>query len=126
MTWKPGESGNPKGQPHRTKIWRDAIMRAIKRRESTDPLAMEKLADKLLRAIDDGDISAMNHFADRIDGKVPQPVGGTDELPPQKVQLDFSKLTDQQLDALEEILRAAMRKPDDGEDCLSSREGAAN
>src|SRR5262249_27140139 len=116
MTWKPGESGNPKGQPPRTKIWRDAIIRAIKRRESKDPLAMEKLADKLLRAIDDGDIAAMNHFADRVDGKVPQPVGGTDELPPQKVQLDFSKLTDQQLDALEEILRAAMRKPDDGED----------
>ena len=107
MTWKPGESGNPKGQPHRTKIWRDAIVRAIKRRELKDPLAMEKLADKLLNAIDDGDIAAMKEFGDRVDGKVSQPVGGADDLPPQKVQLDFTKLSDQQLDALEEILKAA-------------------
>src|SRR5262245_11476497 len=107
MPWKPGESGNPKGQPHRTKIWRDAIMRAIKRRESKDPLALEKLADALLRAVEDGDIAAMNHFADRMDGKVSQPIGGAEDLPPQKVQLDFTKLSDKQLDALEEILKAA-------------------
>jgi len=126
MTWKPGESGNPKGQPPRTKIWRDAIIRAIKRRESKDPLALEKLADALLRAVEDGDIAAMNHFADRVDGKVSQPIGGAEDLPPQKVQLDFSRLSDQQLDELEVILRAAVKQPDDGEDCRSSREGPAN
>ena len=98
--------------------------RAIKRRESKDPLALEKLADALLRAVEDGDIAAMNHFADRVDGKVSQPVGGTDELPPQKVQLDFTKLSDQQLDALEELLKAAAGQSgpieaDDGEDCRS-------
>ena len=46
-----------------------------------------------------GDIAAMNHFADRVDGKVSQPIGGAEDLPPQKVQLDFSRLSDQQLDA---------------------------
>ena len=119
MPWKLGESGNPKGQPPRTKIWRDAIMRALKRRESKDPLAMEKLADNLLRAMDDGDISAMKEFGDRVEGKVSQPVGGADDLPPQRVQheLDLSKLTDKQLDELEQIVAAAGRpRPvDDGE-----------
>jgi hypothetical protein len=119
MTWKPGESGNPKGQPHRTKIWRDAIIRAIKRRELKDPLAMEKLADKLLNAIDDGDVSAMREFGDRVDGKVSQPVGGADDLPPQKVQYDWdlTKLTDEQLEALRQILIVAKPDPtDDGGD----------
>ena len=72
---------------------------------------MEKLADKLLNAIDDGDIAAMKEFGDRVDGRVSQPVGGADDLPPQKVQLDFTKLSDQQLDALEEILKAAAGRP---------------
>ena len=118
MPWKPGESGNPKGQPHRTKIWRDAILRAIKRREAKDPLALEKLADSLLRAVDDGDVSAMRELGDRTDGKVSQPIGGADDLPPQKMQheLDLSKLTDEQLDELEQIVAAAGRRPvDDGE-----------
>src|SRR5215471_13678795 len=107
MTWKPGQSGNPLGHGHKPKIWRDAIIRALKRRESKDPLAVEKLADNLLRAMDEGDISAMKEFGDRVEGKVSQPIGGADDLPAQKVQLDFSKLSDQQLDALEEILKAA-------------------
>jgi len=73
----------------------------------------------------------MKEFGDRVDGKVSQPVGGADDLPPQKVQLDFSKLSDQQLDALEEILKAAAGQSgpieaDDGEDCRSNKEEAAN
>ncbi len=83
MTWQPGQSGNPTGGA-RVKIWRDAINRAIKRREEADPLALEKLADKILAAVADGDVSAMKELGDRVDGKVAQPVGGTDELPPQE------------------------------------------
>ena len=29
-----------------------------------------------------GDMAAIKEFADRTDGKVPNPIGGTDELPP--------------------------------------------
>jgi hypothetical protein len=72
MTWQPGQSGNPKGQPKRTKLWREALDRAIKRREHDDPLALEKLADKVLAAVDAGDVSAMRELGDRLDGKVPQ------------------------------------------------------
>lgn len=85
MPWQPGESGNPAGAPKRAKLWRDAINRAIKRREAEDPQALEKLADKLLAAVAAGDVGAMKEFGDRLDGKVPQGIGGDDELPPVSV-----------------------------------------
>ena len=81
MTWQPGQSGNPEGGK-RVKIWRDAINRAIKRREERDPLAMEKLADKLIAGVEAGDIAAIKEFGDRVDGKVAQPQGGDEELGP--------------------------------------------
>lgn len=82
MTFAPGQSGNPGGRPKRDKIWREAIDRAIKRRQQDDPLALEKLADKLLKRIDDGDVAAMKEFGDRIDGKVAQAIVGDDEADP--------------------------------------------
>lgn len=81
MVWQPGQSGNPAGSTKR-KIWQDAINRAIKRREESDPQALEKLADKLLAKVAEGDVAAIKEFGDRVDGKVPQGLGGTDELPP--------------------------------------------
>ncbi len=54
-------------------------MRALKRREEKDPQAMERLADKLLTAVEDGDIPAIKELGDRLDGKVPQAVIGGDE-----------------------------------------------
>jgi hypothetical protein len=74
MTWQPGQTGNPLGQPKTLKPWREAINRAIKRREESDPLALEKLADKLLSKVAEGDVSAIKEFGDRIDGKPQQAV----------------------------------------------------
>lgn len=85
MPWQPGQSGNPNGPPKSAKIWKDALNRAIKRREDADPHAIEKLADKLLAAVSGGDVTAMKELGDRLDGKVPQGVGGTDELPPLQI-----------------------------------------
>lgn len=79
MPFQPGQSGNPNGAPKRAKLWREAIDRAIKRREQDDPQALEKLADKLLSAVEQGDIAAMKEFGDRVDGKVPQAIAGIDE-----------------------------------------------
>lgn len=79
MAWQPGQSGNPNGAPKRAKLWREAIDRAIKRREEKDPQALEKLADKLLAAVASGDIAAMRELGDRVDGKVPQAIAGVDE-----------------------------------------------
>jgi hypothetical protein len=80
MTWQPGQSGNPEGSKKR-KIWRDAIERAIKRREESDPLAMEKLADRLLSKVAEGDVPAIKEFGDRLDGKVAQPIAGDEDQP---------------------------------------------
>jgi hypothetical protein len=87
MTFAPGQSGNPGGRPKRDKIWKDAIIRAIKRREDTDPHALEKLADKLLAGVDAGDVAAMKEFGDRVDGKVAQAiVGGDDDDAPVRLE----------------------------------------
>lgn len=81
MVWQPGQSGNPDGG-RKAKLWRDAIARAIKRREETDPLALEKLADKLIVKVEDGDIAAIKEFGDRLDGKPAQAIiGGDDDDP---------------------------------------------
>jgi molecular chaperone GrpE (heat shock protein) len=82
MPWQPGQSGNPSGAPKQAKIWKDAITRAIKRREADDPQALEKLADKLLSAVEAGDVGAMKEFGDRLDGKVAQAIIGGDEDDP--------------------------------------------
>lgn len=78
MTWQPGQSGNPNGQPKRTKLWKEAIVRAIKRREASDPQALEKLADKLIAQVEAGDVAAIKEFGDRVDGKVAQALIGDD------------------------------------------------
>jgi hypothetical protein len=83
MPWQPGESGNPAGPPKKAKLWRDAINRAIKRREDADPLALEKLADQLLVKVAEGDVAAIKEFGDRLDGKPAQAhVGGDDDDTP--------------------------------------------
>jgi hypothetical protein len=85
MAWQPGQSGNPNGAPKRAKLWKDAIIRAIKRREEADPQALEKLADKLIAQVELGDVGAIKEFGDRVDGKVAQAlIGGDDDDAPIK------------------------------------------
>lgn len=79
MPFAPGQSGNPAGRPKRAKLWQEAIQRAIKRREQDDPQALEKLADKLLSKVAEGDVAAIKEFGDRLDGKVAQAIIGGDE-----------------------------------------------
>ena len=82
MPFMPGQVGNPQGRPPKFKSWADAIQRAIKRRESVDPTALEKLADRLIQKVEEGDIAAIKEFGDRMDGKVPQAIVGDDDHPP--------------------------------------------
>ena len=82
MPWQEGQSGNPAGRPKRVKPWKDALDRAIKRRQESDPHALDKLADKLLCKVDEGDTPAIKELGDRLDGKVPQSIeGGDDDNP---------------------------------------------
>lgn len=80
--WKPGQSGNPRG-PLPKKLYREALQAALRKlSESGDPQqTAEEIATAHIVKAKDGDMSAIKEFADRIDGKVPQAIGGTDELP---------------------------------------------
>lgn len=60
---------NPAGAKS-DKIWRDAVMRAVRRRDSDeDPQALEKLADVLVATAMAGDVVALKEIGDRLDGK---------------------------------------------------------
>lgn len=69
--------GAPKGNSNATKgkPWRDAIDRALAKREKSridGKLALDELAEKLLTLCDEGDLAALKEMADRIEGKAAQ------------------------------------------------------
>ncbi len=78
MATRKSPARGPKGD----KLWRDAIMVAVKRLttggKKTKKLAM--LADKLVERALEGDITAIKEIGDRLDGKPAQAVelGGKD------------------------------------------------
>lgn len=72
MGFKKGESGNPGGGTNR-KMWRDAIMAAM--RERTDMSmenAVKKVALSLVDAALEKDVGALKEIGDRLDGKPSQ------------------------------------------------------
>lgn len=78
MTFKAGQSGNPSGDNAGAKIWRQALVRALKRRETgEDKQALEFLADALLDKALIGDVSALKELGDRLDGKAQQSIDMT-------------------------------------------------
>ncbi len=82
MTFAPGQSGNPGGKSKSQKMFRDALVVALKRASADGVEAIQEVADGLVsKAIADRDVQAIREIADRIDGKVPQGVGGSEDLP---------------------------------------------
>ncbi len=72
-----------KGNQWSDKIWRDAIRVSVMRAQD-DPKKGKRLAglaDALVDAGMDGDVSALKEIGDRIDGKVPQGIVGQDNGP---------------------------------------------
>jgi hypothetical protein len=58
--------------PKSDKIWSDAVRRAVLRRlenEEGKPQKIERLADKVVDMALDGDMSAVNEVANRLDGR---------------------------------------------------------
>ena|SRR5690348_14960093 len=72
--WRPGQSGNPGGRP-KSKPFKEALEAIIKE------TGLHGAAAALVAKANTGDVAALKEIADRLDGKVPTPVGGTDELP---------------------------------------------
>lgn len=86
MVFQPGKSGNPSGRP-KDRPWKDAIRRALARAKDVgDRRELDQLAWTLLAKAADGDISALQEVANRLDGRVPQPVVGDDDADPVTVR----------------------------------------
>jgi len=103
MAWQKEQSGNPGGAA-KDRQWRQALDRALKRRDDKtrdgDPLALERLADRVIEQAFNGDMTAVKEIAERLDGKVKQQlehVGSEDEPPVQhKVLVEYVRPTDNQ------------------------------
>lgn len=79
--WKPGQSGNPGGRP-KSRPFKEALDRILKAAGDGDPeKGLDKLAAAMVAKAETGDVAAYKEIADRYEGKVPTPIGGTDELP---------------------------------------------
>lgn len=74
---------NPKGSKS-DKIWRDAIMRAVRRLETDEApkdakpeQRLERLADALVTQGLAGEVPALREIGDRLDGRAVQTIGVT-------------------------------------------------
>ncbi len=86
MTFQVGQSGNPGGRPKQAKLFRDALLRQLEKADE-DGKKLDGVARALVANAVGGETAAIREIADRIDGKVPQAIGGTDELDPLVVQI---------------------------------------
>jgi hypothetical protein len=99
--WLPGQSGNPNGPP-RTKPWKDALRRALKREQRLrfdgsrlhpsiisvedengtvivpEAQMLEVIADMTVQRAACGDHEAMIEIGNRLDGRPPQTLEGSD------------------------------------------------
>lgn len=73
--------------PAKDKRFRAALIRYA----DAEPDRLDRLAEKLWLTAMEGDTPALKEIADRLDGKVPQGIGGDDELGP--VQLEHIERT---------------------------------
>ena len=77
MTFVPGQSGNPGGK-HGEKLFRNALLAALKRVDG-DAERIQRVADRLVENALRGETAAIREIADRVDGRVPQPLRGDDD-----------------------------------------------
>lgn len=84
-SFKPGQSGNPKGRPKADWTW-SGLLRdlADELHEETGQTKKQIIAKALFKEAHKGNIIAIKEFGDRIDGKAPQFIDHTtkgDKLP---------------------------------------------
>ena len=73
-------AGNANSGRKQEKPFRDALVMQIKA-AGEDHKALRRVADVLLSKAYDGDMQAIKELADRVDGKVPQGIEGTEDGP---------------------------------------------
>jgi uncharacterized protein DUF5681 len=83
MPFVPGQSGNPGGR-RKEKPYRDALRKVLAEDQGFDPQGqpltkLEGVVRAHVAKAHGGDVSAIQSIADRLDGKVPQALIGSDD-----------------------------------------------
>lgn len=73
-------AGNANSGRKQEKPFRDALRMEIAE-AGDNPKALRNIAKKLIEMSESGDIQAIREFADRVDGKVTQTIGGDPDDP---------------------------------------------
>jgi len=85
MPFQPGQSGNPKGNPKRAKLFSQALLTALKRTDEENVEAIQRIADRMVKhamTSEQFDVACVREIADRVEGKVPQGIVGDSEGDP--------------------------------------------
>jgi len=81
MAFQPGNKLAKRADHKRPKIFTAALIAALKKTDSEDVEAIQRIADKLVALAAAGDVSAIKEVADRCEGKPPQfSTGDADEF----------------------------------------------
>ena len=87
MPFQQGNSGHPEGQ-RRAKLFTEALRMEIAA-AGDNHQALRRIARALLAEAYNGNMAAIAMIADGLDGKVPRPVGGSDELGPRRLHISW-------------------------------------
>ena len=98
MPFVKGQSGNPSGK-NREKKYLAALQLALS--EKSDIPRLRKIAEKAIQAAENGEPWAINHIADRLDGKPAQAIIGGQEDEP-AVQFSLTDELTAKLDAMKD------------------------
>jgi pyridoxal/pyridoxine/pyridoxamine kinase len=97
--FQPGQSGNPSGRPAYTAEFARQLVKLVKRHDWRD------IVLKAIEQAKRGDPKAREWLSDRVMGKAGQLIDITSAG--EKISFDLTLLNDEQLTALEEIIKAA-------------------
>ncbi len=84
--------GAPRGNTNgaRDKRWERAIAAALEERSRVNQWdALQRIAHVLLNKCAEGDMGAIKELGDRLDGRPAQIVGGSDELGPVRIVVEW-------------------------------------
>jgi len=104
--WKPGQSGNPGGRPKRDSIT-SALLQQLEQQNTDSETIADSIAAVLVKRALSGDVRAIREIADRTEGKPRQQIKVEAEVMDSGDRLDLSKVSDDQLRQVQEILDRA-------------------
>jgi len=80
VPYQPGQTGNPNGAK-KPRIITNAILAELKKTNHQKVEKIQRLAEKIVACALEGQPWAVQTVLDRAEGKVPQPIAGSDDQP---------------------------------------------